>query len=159
MGSIHNLYCFITTSLQIFPQRKSRKILKWITREVCRANSYQTQPGVGQNRLPGFDPILAQPHNLTYLLGCLLSGHELRKHKQRAHDAIITSFWCKNDVATSFWRPNDVIFASCVGWDYGPTKTEPLNSHAVDAINKVTGLTSTRTQFVNYHDDNNWHLP
>ena len=33
-----------------------------------------------------------------------------------AHDAMITSLWCQNDVATSFWRHNDVVIASCVRW-------------------------------------------
>ena len=36
---------------------------------------------------------------------------------QRTQSAIITSLWCRNDVATSFWRHNDVIIASFARWD------------------------------------------
>ena len=37
---------------------------------------------------------------------------------QRAHDAIITSLVCQNDVATSFRHDNDVIIASCFRWGH-----------------------------------------
>ena len=56
---------------------------------------------------------------------------------QRAHDALITSLWRKNDVTTSFQRHNYVIRAPCVRWVFA-CHVVYINKH--QSINRISIL-------------------